>query len=356
MGSVIGVPRNWGQSVVLWNLALDERNGPFIGGCDDCRGVVTVNDDGTVTKELEYWALGHASRFVRPGAVRIGSSQPADRDRPGEGLTNVAFANRGRLAGAGRPQRGPASPLTFDVQVGDRHFTATLAAGSGGDVPLVGTGPACAGDRPRLGRSGLRPRPGRHARRSAVGQRQSRGGRRASRQVKLGEQWLSYSLPYGARAGRPGPATVLPRTGWKLSAGRRHAGGDRGDPLEHARRRTGRPGGAPVRARASEHEPDVDLGRHADVHRDRRSTSEFSIGDYLRSYAVQISDDGATLDRRRRGPGTDRRDDHRAARDHDAVPPDLSAAASSGSWWSISRAEPPERRPGAAPAAPGRPG
>ena len=31
MDSVIGVPRNWGQSVILWNLALDQRNGPFIG-------------------------------------------------------------------------------------------------------------------------------------------------------------------------------------------------------------------------------------------------------------------------------------------------------------------------------------
>ena len=28
MDSVIGVPRNWGQSVILWNLALDQRNGP----------------------------------------------------------------------------------------------------------------------------------------------------------------------------------------------------------------------------------------------------------------------------------------------------------------------------------------
>lgn len=69
MDSVIGVPRHWGQSVILWNLALDQRNGPSIGGCQTCRGVVTVHDDGTVTKNLEYWALGHASRFVAPGAV-----------------------------------------------------------------------------------------------------------------------------------------------------------------------------------------------------------------------------------------------------------------------------------------------
>ena len=64
MASVIGVPRNWGQSVILWNLALDHRSGPFNGGCETCRGVVTVHDDGTVSKELEYWGLAHASRFV----------------------------------------------------------------------------------------------------------------------------------------------------------------------------------------------------------------------------------------------------------------------------------------------------
>ena len=79
MDSVIGVPRNWGQSVILWNLALDQRNGPFIGGCTTCRGVVTVNDDGTVTKNLEYWALGPREP-VRRRRERSGS---APRSRPG---------------------------------------------------------------------------------------------------------------------------------------------------------------------------------------------------------------------------------------------------------------------------------
>ena len=41
-----------------------------------------------MTKELEYWALGHASKFVRPGAVRIGVVG-ADRTD----VINVAFRN-----------------------------------------------------------------------------------------------------------------------------------------------------------------------------------------------------------------------------------------------------------------------
>ena len=105
MDSVIGVPRNWGQSVILWNLALDQRNGPFIGGCKTCRGVVTVNDDGTVTKNLEYWALAHASRFVAAGR---GPDRLLAAGR-------VAGEQRGlpeprRIPGRGRPQPGPPEP------------------------------------------------------------------------------------------------------------------------------------------------------------------------------------------------------------------------------------------------------
>ena len=39
---VLGVTRNWGKTVVNWNLALDPSGGPHRGGCDTCTGVVTV--------------------------------------------------------------------------------------------------------------------------------------------------------------------------------------------------------------------------------------------------------------------------------------------------------------------------
>ena len=94
MDSVIDVPRNWGQSVVLWNLALDENHGPHVGGCTNCRGLVTTHGDGSVTKEPDYWALGQVSRFVRPGAVRIGSSS-LDRRRL-QGCTQRRLPQPGR--------------------------------------------------------------------------------------------------------------------------------------------------------------------------------------------------------------------------------------------------------------------
>lgn len=74
--------------MLLWNLALDENHGPHLGGCKDCRGVVTINSlTGEVTKNFDYYALAHASRFVRQGASRIESSFGA------EGIETVAFQN-----------------------------------------------------------------------------------------------------------------------------------------------------------------------------------------------------------------------------------------------------------------------
>jgi len=84
---IIGATRNHAKAVLLWNMALDEQAGPQNGGCSDCRGVVTVQDNGEVVKNVEYYAIGHASKFVQDGAVRIGSDEETD------GLEQVAFRN-----------------------------------------------------------------------------------------------------------------------------------------------------------------------------------------------------------------------------------------------------------------------
>ena len=88
---IIGTTRNWARGVLLWNLALDETHGPHLGGCGNCRGVVTIDSkSGAITRNVEYYALAHASRFVKPGARRVVSSGPV------EGLENVAFRNPDR--------------------------------------------------------------------------------------------------------------------------------------------------------------------------------------------------------------------------------------------------------------------
>jgi glucosylceramidase len=89
---LVAVMRNWSRSYILWALATDEKHGPFVGGCDTCRGLVTVDLSNPaspkVRKELDYFVLGHASKFLSPGAVRIGSDEPA-----GTELRDVAFRN-----------------------------------------------------------------------------------------------------------------------------------------------------------------------------------------------------------------------------------------------------------------------
>ena len=87
----IGQPRNWAKGVLLWNLALDENNGPMVDvkGCTNCRGVVTVRStDGSWVREPEYYLIGHMSKFIKPGAVRIDSTMD-----PVKFIHSVAFRN-----------------------------------------------------------------------------------------------------------------------------------------------------------------------------------------------------------------------------------------------------------------------
>ena len=88
----VGATRNWAKSVVNWNLALDPTGGPHVGGCGTCTGILTVRADGTVTPNAEYYALGHLSRFVRPGAVRIASTSFGTPAWNGQ-IMDVAFRN-----------------------------------------------------------------------------------------------------------------------------------------------------------------------------------------------------------------------------------------------------------------------
>jgi len=81
--------RQWARGVIYWNLVLDENHGPHFGGCELCKGVVTIDSKtGAISRNDEYYALAHFSRFVLPGAVRVGSTATE------KGIDNVAFQNR----------------------------------------------------------------------------------------------------------------------------------------------------------------------------------------------------------------------------------------------------------------------
>lgn len=81
--------RQWAKGVLYWNLVLDENHGPHFGGCAACKGVVTIDSHtGEVSRNDEYYALAHFSRFVLPGAVRVESTATEK-----SGIDNVAFTN-----------------------------------------------------------------------------------------------------------------------------------------------------------------------------------------------------------------------------------------------------------------------
>jgi len=84
---LVGATRNWSRTVTTWNLALDAAGGPVIGSCTHCTGVLTVDGD-TARFNAEYYVLGHGSKFVHPGAVRIDSGELAPS------IHHVAFQNR----------------------------------------------------------------------------------------------------------------------------------------------------------------------------------------------------------------------------------------------------------------------
>lgn len=80
---IIGSMRNWSKVALEWNLASDPQYNPHTpGGCSECKGAVTISD--SIKRNASYYIVAHASQFVPPSSVRIGSNIVGD-------LYNVAF-------------------------------------------------------------------------------------------------------------------------------------------------------------------------------------------------------------------------------------------------------------------------
>ena len=121
---VVGALRHWATAVVWWNLALDLDGGPHLGGCGNCRGVLTVDAlAGTITPNVEYDALAHASRVLRPGSVRVASD-----DRPG-GIRSVAVVHADGYRGIVLLNEGTAD-ATVALREGARSWRLAVPAGA----------------------------------------------------------------------------------------------------------------------------------------------------------------------------------------------------------------------------------
>lgn len=152
---LIGATRNWAKTVLLWNLALQvesgsgdqTKSGPHKGGCDNCRGIVTIGAGGSVEKNVEYYVLGQYGKAVRPGAVRISSNT---YNVAGDMLQSVAFRNPdgSKVLIA---LNNTADPLPFKVKEGNASFYTQLPPASVVTYRWTGSGSdAAPGQTPAL--------------------------------------------------------------------------------------------------------------------------------------------------------------------------------------------------------------
>lgn len=82
---VIGSMRNWSKTALEWNVANDASFGPHTpGGCTQCKGAVTITGASSYDKNVAYYIIAHASKFVPANSQRIASTQ-------GDNLSTIAF-------------------------------------------------------------------------------------------------------------------------------------------------------------------------------------------------------------------------------------------------------------------------
>ena len=121
---IIGGTRNWCRTVLEWNLAADPAHNPHTpGGCDQCLGALTI-DGNTITRNPAYYNVAIASKFVRPGSIRIASNEPKD-------LPNVAFKTPDGHTVLIVLNNGT-SAQTFSMGSGKKRAKSTLPAGAAG--------------------------------------------------------------------------------------------------------------------------------------------------------------------------------------------------------------------------------
>ncbi|MBY0487295.1 MAG: glucosylceramidase [Flavobacteriaceae bacterium] len=120
---IIGSMRNWSKNALEWNLANNGAYGPNTpGGCTTCKGAITINGSDAYQKNVAYYIIAHASKFVPAGSVRIGSSQSGN-------LNNVAFKTPSGKIALIVENDGTSSEI-FNIKYNGKWVTTTLNGGS----------------------------------------------------------------------------------------------------------------------------------------------------------------------------------------------------------------------------------
>ncbi len=120
---IIGSMRNWSRVALEWNLASDPSYNPHTpGGCTECKGALMIGT--SVTRNVAYYIIAHASKFVPPGSVRIASNISGS-------LQNVAFKTPGGKKVLIVENDGN-NPATFNIRFNGKWITTSLPAGAVG--------------------------------------------------------------------------------------------------------------------------------------------------------------------------------------------------------------------------------
>lgn len=111
-----------------WNLLLDEKGGPNHVG-NFCEAPIMLKEGRTDFEiQSEYYYIGHFSRFLRPGAVCLGSSTYCS------GIEAVAFENQDGSRGTVMLNRTEEDLPVSVTQDGKEAYTFTMEAHSIGTL------------------------------------------------------------------------------------------------------------------------------------------------------------------------------------------------------------------------------
>ncbi|MCL9770061.1 glucosylceramidase [Flavobacterium sp. HXWNR69] len=116
---IIGSMLNWSKTALEWNLANDVNFGPHTpGGCTQCKGAITIENSQTFKRNVGYYIIAHASKFVPANSVRIASKQISN-------LPNVAFKTPDRKTVVIVLNENSTSE-NFNIKINDKSVSTSL--------------------------------------------------------------------------------------------------------------------------------------------------------------------------------------------------------------------------------------
>jgi len=281
---IINGTRNWANGVMLWNIALDPDRGPLnsdTAGIPMLRGLLTIDPaDGQVSYNVDYHALAHASRFVRPGARRIYSNTF------GEGsIENVAFQNPDGSKVLIAHNSGKAAK-TFSVADGTHSFDYTLNAGDA--VTFTYSGPARSGSTPAAAKV---PDPTHDfafkSESGPVTVTYDPALLPHQNSTRTGNKLITYSLPIGASVRTTGRA--LSRTKWTATASAQPDWGRAANAIDGDINTKWSLGHGTTSGDWFQ----IDLGSPTSFNKIVFDTGVNNSFDYVTKYQIYVSDDGA---------------------------------------------------------------